>query len=228
MRIGGLERFSMADYDNHLAATVFTQGCNFRCPYCHNPELVDAHRFEPPIPEDEVLDFLASRRGLLEGVCISGGEPTLHDDLPSFCRRLKAMGYRVKLDTNGTNPDMLALLIHERLVDYIAMDYKAPLAKYRAMVRMRVDTEAIRRSVKLLRDTGIDHELRTTWFDLLLEPADVLAIQEEIAGCRRFTLQRCRPDNTLEDLEQLRLHPRTGVEEAVEMMKKEGVSVGVR
>jgi pyruvate formate lyase activating enzyme len=133
MRIGGLEKFTLADYDDHLSATVFTQGCNFRCPYCHNPELVDAHRFEPPIPEEDVLDFLARRRGQLDGVCISGGEPTLHADLPAFCRRVKALGYDVKLDTNGTNPDMLALLLRERLVDYVAMDYKAPLAKYGLM-----------------------------------------------------------------------------------------------
>jgi len=228
MRIGGLEKFTLADYDDHLSATVFTQGCNFRCPYCHNPELVDAHRFEPPIPEEDVLDFLARRRGQLDGVCISGGEPTLHADLPAFCRRVKALGYDVKLDTNGTNPDMLALLLRERLVDYVAMDYKAPLAKYGLMVRMRVDTDAIRRSVELLRTSGVDHELRTTWFDLLLEPADAMTMQQETAGCRRYGLQQLRPDHTLERLDALRLHAVESVAAAVAELKGRGVSVGVR
>jgi pyruvate formate lyase activating enzyme len=133
MKIGGLQKFSLLDYPGKISAVVFTQGCNFRCPYCHNPELVDPERFQECIPEDEIFAFLETRRGKLEAVTVTGGEPTIQNGLSSFVRRIKDMGFMVKLDTNGSRPEVLEELIRHKLIDYIAMDIKAPLEKYEAV-----------------------------------------------------------------------------------------------
>ena len=132
MQIGGLQKVSLIDYPGHVAATVFTSGCNFYCPFCHNPELVDRSRNHNKflIGEEEFFDFLTSRQGLIDSVCVSGGEPTLQPDLLAFLGRIKAAGFLVKLDTNGTNPELLREALKKRTVDYIAMDIKGPLEKY--------------------------------------------------------------------------------------------------
>ena len=127
--IGGIVKFSTVDYPGYVVASIFTIGCNMRCGYCHNPELVLPEQFADTIPEHEILEFLATRVGKLDGVAISGGEPTMQADLPQFIAKIKAMGLRVKLDTNGTNPGMVQKLITEQLVDFIAMDIKGPLEK---------------------------------------------------------------------------------------------------
>ena len=130
MKIGGLLKFTLIDFPGRPAAVVFTQGCNFRCRYCHNPELVYPHMFAEPVAEEEIDAFLKRRQGTLEGIVVSGGEPTLHEDLPQFLAKLKGMGYATKLDTNGTRPEVLKQLIQGKLLDFIAMDLKAPLEKY--------------------------------------------------------------------------------------------------
>ena len=146
MIIKGLEKQTVLDYPGKLACTIFMFGCNFRCGFCHNPELIiDDGR--PEIKQDEVLDFLEKRRGFLDGVCITGGEPTLNNDLPDFISKIKSMGLSVKLDTNGTNPEMLEDLIKKDLVDYIAMDIKAPLESYDKIANVNVNKENIQRSV---------------------------------------------------------------------------------
>src|SRR6056297_2585563 len=127
MIIGALQKTSLIDYPGEISAVIFTRGCNFRCPYCHNPELVDKKRYTTALEINEVLTFLENRKGLLDGVVITGGEPTIYGDLPEFLLKIKQMGYLVKLDTNGTNPAMMRRVIDLNLVDYIAMDYKAPL-----------------------------------------------------------------------------------------------------
>ena len=132
MVIGGLQKSSLSDFPGRISAIVFTRGCSFRCPYCHNPELVDPSRYAAEIPMDELNDFFLGRKGKLAGVVVTGGEPTMHQDLPAFLGGLKGMGYAVKLDTNGTNPRMLKRLMSEKLVDFIAMDIKAPLVAVRA------------------------------------------------------------------------------------------------
>lgn len=178
MNIGGLHRCSLVDYPGRPAAVVFTQGCNFRCWYCHNPELVYApsQRF---IPWPTIVEFLVRRRGLLQAVVFSGGEPTLQPDLPEVLAEVRNLGYRIKLDTNGSRPDALENLVRRRLVDFIAMDVKAPLRMYTAVAGVPVDTGAIATAVQIIRDSGIAHQFRTTYGrepGFPFAPADVFAL----------------------------------------------------
>ncbi|MFW8601849.1 anaerobic ribonucleoside-triphosphate reductase activating protein [Desulfobacterota bacterium M19] len=176
MIIGGLQRCSFSDYPGRTAAVVFTQGCNFRCPFCHNGSLLTVTgvaRYE----EGELFNFLKLRRGRLGGVVVSGGEPTEHKDLPQFIARLKALGFEVKLDTNGSHPEMVKLLMKEGLVDYFAMDIKAPLNKYDSLCGTRVDTEAIRQSISLIAAGGVAHHFRTTFVKPLLTESDLAELR---------------------------------------------------
>ncbi|MCB5247026.1 MAG: anaerobic ribonucleoside-triphosphate reductase activating protein [Candidatus Cloacimonetes bacterium] len=200
MKIGGFQKFSLLDYPGQLAAIVFTQGCNFRCPYCHNPELVDPARFAKPLATGRVLDFLKRRRGKLGAVVITGGEPTLQPDLPRFVKQLKFMGFLVKIDTNGSRPDMLQNLAEQELVDYWAMDVKAPPDLYRLVSRSNVPVEDIRRSMDILRGSGREYEFRTTFFERLFDWRDISRIQELLQPGDSYYLQECRYEDTLEDL----------------------------
>ncbi|MHB8769633.1 MAG: anaerobic ribonucleoside-triphosphate reductase activating protein [Syntrophales bacterium] len=199
MRIGGLQKVTLIDYPGKIGATVFTQGCNFRCPYCHNPELVDAGLYGPVIPEAEVISFLEKRRGKLDAVTVTGGEPTLHQDLEGFLAALKAMGYLVKVDTNGSNPDLLARLITRGLVDYLAMDIKGPLKKYGAIASVAVDTSRILRSIELITSSGVAHEFRTTIVRSQLTPRDLVSIARMIPKARLYCLQHFAPTKVLDD-----------------------------
>ena len=197
MVIGGLQKFSLIDFPGRIGAIVFTRGCNFRCPYCHNPELVDPARYGPTLPEAEVISFLESRKGRLDAVTLTGGEPTLQPDIGRFLHAVKGMGYLTKIDTNGSNPDLLETLIQERLVDYVAMDVKGPLRKYEAITGVKVQTEKIRRSVALMADSGIGHEFRTTVARLQLDPAD-LAETAQWLGLGLYVLQPFVPTKCLD------------------------------
>ncbi|MDO9585806.1 MAG: anaerobic ribonucleoside-triphosphate reductase activating protein, partial [Syntrophales bacterium] len=182
-----------------ISATVFTQGCNFRCPYCHNPELVDPERYQECLPEDEIFSYLKKRRGKLEAVTITGGEPTIQNDLLSFAQRVRAMGYLVKVDTNGSKPGALEELIRHKLPDYIAMDIKAPLAKYAAVTRAPVKGETIRQSIEIIKASGINCEFRTTVVKSQLEEADILAIGALIKNAPLYVLQRYVPTKPLDE-----------------------------
>jgi len=195
MKIGGIQKFSTVDYPGFAVASIFTIGCNMRCGYCHNPELVLPEQFVGEIPEDEILEFLSSRKGLLDGVAISGGEPTMQEDLPEFIRRVKEMGFRVKLDTNGTNPGMVKRLIDDGLVDFIAMDIKGPLDKYVQIAARPIDLDAIEECIRLIKT--INHEFRTTIVRTQLVPRDFEAIGELVDGAQRFALQYFIPGNTV-------------------------------
>ncbi len=195
MRLGGLQKTTLIDYPGKVGAIIFTIGCNFRCPYCHNPELVDETATQ--IPEEEIFAFLAKRKGLLDAVTITGGEPTLHDDLVPFIRKIKEMGFLVKLDTNGTNPHVVKQLIDENLVDYIAMDIKSPIEKYSGTVARPVDVERIRESIALLIQGKIGYEFRTTIVKSLLTFDDIRGIGEDIKGAKRYYLQKFVPTKTL-------------------------------
>lgn len=196
MQIGGFQKSSLVDYPGTVSAVVFMVGCNFRCPYCHNPELV----FETPerlIPEEEVLAFLTGRRGKLPAIVVTGGEPTLQEDLLPFLGKVKALGYRVKLDTNGTNPRMLKEAVKKRLVDYVAMDIKAPRAKYAEVACAAVNDAAIGESVAYLLSGVVPYEFRTTVVKNLLSPQDMSRMAKEIRGAERYYLQQFSPAKTL-------------------------------
>lgn len=209
MIIGGLEKLTLLDYPDHLAAIIFTQGCNFRCHFCYNPMLVlpregmdvknkEEKGFSTLSTEDLFL-FLKERFGRLEGVVITGGEPTLHSDLPSFIKQIKDIGYLVKLDTNGTNPEMVKELIKEKLIDYIAMDLKAPLDKYEETVSVKVDCDNIKNSVKIIMESGLPYEFRTTVVPGLLVKEDFHKMGELIKGASKWYLQNFKSDTDLVD-----------------------------
>ena len=199
MKIGAVQKFSMIDYDGKLAATIFTQGCNLRCPYCHNPELVKPEKYQPTIPEEQVFAFLKKRIGKLDAVVITGGEPTLHLDLHLFIKQIKQMGFLVKLDTNGTNPDILEHLLEEGLLDYLAMDIKAPLKKYSQVTGTSVDLVKIKKSIDLIKTSGIAYEFRSTLVEDLLTEEEVLDMGEFLGRKTRYFLQNFVPTKTLNE-----------------------------
>ncbi|HEY4503606.1 MAG TPA: anaerobic ribonucleoside-triphosphate reductase activating protein [Candidatus Paceibacterota bacterium] len=188
MKIGGLEECTLIDYPGKIACVIYTIGCNFRCPYCHNPELVDETAKEMPI--DKIWRFLEERKNLLDGVVISGGEPTLHDDLMEMILKIKKMGYFVKLDTNGTRPAIIKKLIGKNLLDYIAMDIKSPIEMYSMTVGRSVHPDAIRQSIEVIMSSPVDYEFRTTIVKSLLSPEDIEQIGKEIKGAKKYYLQK--------------------------------------
>ncbi len=190
MRICGLQKFSLVDYPGKLAATVFTGGCNFRCPFCHNAPLVTQIDPDTELTVDEVLSFLKSRKGLLDGVVLSGGEPLLHDGVADFARAVREIGFCFKLDTNGSFPDRLSYLLNEGLLDYVAMDIKNSLPKYAQTIGVPgYDTAPIERSVQLLMQSGIPFEFRTTLVKELHSEEDMIEITHWLEGAPRYALQ---------------------------------------
>ena len=193
----GLQRLSLIDYPGKLCATIFTAGCNFRCPYCYNEDIVLDYPAMPKVPEDKIIEFLHPRLGFLDGVCVTGGEPTIHRELPKFLGRLKSIGSLVKLDTNGSRPKALAYVMEKGLVNYIALDVKVPLDRYEETVRYRVKPEGLKETIKLIRRSGVDHEFRTTVVPGLLDGDDLEEIAMTLAGSKRYVLQQFRPGKTL-------------------------------
>ena len=162
MKIGGFQPFTLTDYPGHVAAIVFTQGCNFRCPYCHNARLLPIDRPKSElIPEAYVFDHLAKRRRQLDGLVITGGEPTIQGDLPRFIRKARRLVPSIKLDSNGSRPEVIRRLLEEGLLDYIAMDIKAPLDQYESVVRRPVDANTLQSSIDIIKNSGVPHEFRT-------------------------------------------------------------------
>lgn len=191
MLIKGLQKLTLLDFPEKMACTLFTFGCNFRCPFCHNASLVLADRADDSITlEEEFFSFLQKRRGMLEGVCISGGEPTLQPDLPDFIRRIRDLGFAVKLDTNGYRPAVLRALIDGGLVDYVAMDVKNSLSRYPETVGIaRFDTAPLEESMDLLMENRVPFEFRTTLVRGLHTPESIAEMGKRLAGEERFFLQ---------------------------------------
>ncbi len=190
MEIGGLQKVTLIDYPGKVSCTVFSIGCNFRCPFCYSSELVLPEKIEnqPKISEKEFFNFLNERRGLLEGVVLCGGEPTIHKELPDFTKKIKKLGYLVKLDTNGSNPAMLRKLIGEKLIDYVAMDIKAPGEKYKMYSGIKIDLRQIEESINLLKKEKIDYEFRTTLAPGL-NKKDIEKIADWIGQAKNYFLQ---------------------------------------
>ena len=197
MHIAGLQKSSLIDYPEKIACIVFTQGCNFRCGYCHNPELFEKR--EPLISTEAFFEFLKTRINKLDGVVITGGEPTLQKDLKDYSIKIKELGFLVKLDTNGTNPDIIQNLIEKNLLDYIAMDIKAPLSKYKNIVNIDINLENIQKSIDLIMNSNIDYEFRTTVIKSQLNYNDFEEIGKLINGANRYYLQKFVPSKILDN-----------------------------
>ncbi|MDO5014671.1 MAG: anaerobic ribonucleoside-triphosphate reductase activating protein [Clostridia bacterium] len=189
MKIKGLQKLTLLDFPGHTACTVFLPGCNFRCPFCHNASLV-CDIDEDEIPEEEFFDFLEKRKGLLDGVCVTGGEPTLQPDLKQFIYKIKKMGYLVKLDTNGYNPTVLEDILENNLCDYVAMDIKSSPENYNKVSAVEnFDFEKIRQSINLLKSHDIDYEFRTTVVEELHNEKDFESIGKLLSGEEKYFLQ---------------------------------------
>jgi pyruvate formate lyase activating enzyme len=198
MIVGGFQKFSLIDYPEKICAIVFTQGCNFRCPYCHNPELVPVKRSNTEnLEEKEILSFLNRRKGKLDAVAVTGGEPLLQTDLANFLSELKGLGYLVKLDTNGSLPSRLGKIIEGGFVDYIAMDIKTSLDKYEYVTKVKIDKTTIHDSIKLIMNSDLDYEFRTTLVKNFVEKDDFFKIGQIIEGCPLFVLQKFVSSKTL-------------------------------
>jgi len=190
MQIHGFNKLTLLDYPGHLAATIFLGGCNMRCPFCHNASLVTSASSQPAIPVDEVLSTLVKRKNILEGVCITGGEPTLYPDLPDLIASVKALGFKVKLDTNGTNPSMIKALVKDGLIDYVAMDIKNSKDKYYMTCGVtNLNIELINESISFLLTAPINYEFRTTIVKEHHTEQDILSIGQWITGAKAYYLQ---------------------------------------
>jgi len=198
MNIAYLQKTSLIDYPKKISAILFTQSCNLRCPYCHNPELVKPELFTQTISEDYVLSFLENRRGKLDGLVITGGEPAIQKGLIKFMKQVRDMGFLIKLDTNGTMPDVLDAVINNSLADYIAMDVKAPAGKYPLVSGTSPDMSMILKSIRLIMGSAISYEFRTTWAANQLSANDIGEIAEMIRGAKCFALQRFSPSKHLD------------------------------
>ena len=221
MILGGLQKLTLVDFPGTVACTVFTVGCNLRCPFCHNPALV----FNPPeeyrISEEEFFAFLNKRKGILDGVAITGGEPLLHSDIGEFIAKIKSMGYKVKLDTNGTFPDRLEKILSEGNVDYVAMDLKNTFDKYAETVGIKgFDVELIKRSIRLIQASGVAHEFRTTVVSPLHDAGDFEQIAKQVEGSEKYFLQGFVDSGDLLNGEGLSAMPREELKKALEGAKK--------
>lgn len=198
MFLGGLQKNSYIDFPGKLSCVLFFSGCNFDCPYCHNPDLVTGCSDCPHyIKENNVYDFLEQRRGFLDGVVISGGEPTLQKDLTALCQKVKGMGYPVKLDTNGSRPHVICELIENNLVDYLAMDIKTDPMNYSPYIKKDCDPETIFSSIRIIMESGLPYEFKTTCIKPLVDESIVENICHLIQGADLYALQQFRDKQVL-------------------------------
>ena len=229
MMIKGFQKLSLIEYPGKISAIVFLGNCNFRCHFCYNVDLVKNYNKLPDIPEKKILDFLSTRKGLLDGLAITGGEPTLYKDLPDFIKKVKNLGFLVMLETNGSNPKMLEELVDKKLVDYIAMDIKAPLEKYDEVAGVKVNKKKIQESIDIIRNSKIDYEFRTTVIPKHFGKEDALVIGKWLKGSKSYFLQYFRPEKTLdENYKNMENYPPEKMKEFADTMKPFFDSVKVR
>ena len=191
MKIGGIQKTSLLDYPDIISTIIWTIGCNFKCPFCYNKDIVLGN--VSLIPEKEVISFLEKRKGIIEGLVISGGEPLLQNDISEFCEKVKKLSYLIKIDTNGTNPKKLKDLIDKNLIDYVAMDIKAPKNKYEKLTNVKVNIKNIEESINILKNSKIDYEFRTTFVPELLTKNDIIEIARWLKNSKKFYLQQFKP-----------------------------------
>lgn len=197
MKIAGFKKTSLVDYPGNISAVIFLSGCNFRCGFCHNPTIVFGN--EKKIEEKEVMNFLAKRKRVLEGVCVTGGEPTIHKNLPLLLKKIKSMGFLAKLDTNGTNPQMLKRVIEDKIVDYVAMDIKAPLEKYSFAANADVNTQKIKQSIRILMSSKIEYEFRMTLIPKFVDIESFKEVCQMLKGSKRLYIQQFEKSNDMID-----------------------------
>lgn len=193
VKVKGVQKTSMIDYPGKMCSILFTPGCNFRCPFCYNKDLVLNHESLPEIPQNEILEFLKSRINWIDGVCITGGEPLMFSDISELLKNIKKLGLKIKLDTNGTNPELLKSLIKDKLIDYVAMDIKNSLKKYDLITDSKVDPEKIKESVNIILSSGIEHEFRTTTLRKFHADEDFKEIALIVKGAKNYYLQNFKP-----------------------------------
>jgi pyruvate formate lyase activating enzyme len=203
MRIVAIQKTTLIDYPGRVAATVFLAGCNFRCPWCYSKELVlpELIKTAPEIPEQKILEFLRGKKGYLEGIVLCGGEPTVNPDLPQFIQKIKDMGFLVKLDTNGSNPEMLDALIGKKMIDYVAMDIKLPKERYGQVFFAAVPVENIQKSIDVLKISGVDYEFRTTVVPGVHTEEDLVSMAQWAGGGKnppKYFLQNFRAERNID------------------------------
>lgn len=229
MIIAGLQKTSLIDYPEKISAVIFTSGCNFSCSYCHNPELVNPELSMFQIKNSEIFEFLEKRKKVIDAVVITGGEPTIYPDLIDFIKKIKKLGYLVKLDTNGTNPEVVKSLLDENLLDYIAMDIKGPLDKYERITGKIVDLKNIEKTVALIKKSKIQYEFRTTVSPRDLTKSDFIKIGEWLKGGKNYYLQQFRNTKTLDEaLSKIEPYDESKLHEFSLIMKKYVDNVGIR
>ena len=216
--IKGWQKTSLIDYSPYTCSVVFTGGCSFKCGYCHNPELVLGYSDIPSIKQKEIFDYLEKKKMWIDGVCITGGEPTVYKDLPKFISQIKQIGMKVKLDTNGSNPPIIEKLLRKKLVDYIAMDIKTVLERYDDVACVRVDKEKIQKSIELIKGSGVEHEFRTTVIPSLVGKKEIFLIGKWLKGSRKFVIQNFRGTRPLINNRLREIKPYS--KEELEEMKK--------
>jgi len=219
MKIGGLQKTSLLDYPEQVSSIIWTVGCDFRCPFCYNKDLV-LGKVEL-ISEEELFSFLKKRKNMLDGLVISGGEPLIQKDISEFTKKVKKLGYLIKIDTNGMHPKKLKELIDNKLVDYISMDVKAPREKYELLTNIKTDLKKIESSIEIIKNSDIDYEFKTTFVPDLLTQEDIIKISKWIKGSKKYYLQQFKNDTSLisSKLKEITPYPKEKLLETLQDIK---------
>lgn len=219
MKIGGIQKTSLLDYPDMLSAIIWAIDCNFRCPFCYNKNLVFGKT--ESIPEEEILSFLKKRQGMLEGLVISGGEPLMQEDIVDFTREVKKLGYLIKIDTNGMFPDKIKEILDKKLVDYVAMDVKAPKEKYNQLAGVKVDISKIEKSIDIIRNDVPGYEFKTTFAPGLLKKEDIVEIAKWLEGSKNFYLQQFKnnPPLVSSEFEEVKPYDKDYILDTLEAIK---------
>ena len=229
MKILGIEKMSLVDYDGLVACTLFTGGCNFKCPFCHNALLVNEFDNLPALNEQEIFAYLEKRKGVLDGVCISGGEPTLNSDLPFFMEKVKKLGYKIKLDTNGTNPEMVKTVNQNGLCDYFAMDIKNDKNGYAKVIGFdKFDVSKVEKTAEYFLSGNADYEFRTTLINQFHKKENILCIADWIKGANKYFLQKFKFTETCINAVNLSPIDNQTTLEFIEILKPKVKSIGTR
>jgi pyruvate formate lyase activating enzyme len=219
MKIGGFQKTSLLDYPGEISSIIWTVGCNFNCPFCYNVDVVK--KTAEAISEKEIFSYLEKRKNVIDGLVISGGEPLLQKDITSFCERVKKLGYKIKIDTNGTFPEKLKELIDKKLVDYIAMDIKAPEEKYSKLAGKKANIKKIQKSIEIIRNSGLDYEFKTTFVPGFLCKEDIKEIGKWLEGSEKYFLQQFKNNipTLSSDLEKTKPYSKEELFDALEEVK---------